>query len=103
LTDERHVLVVDGPAETETVLRAVLNPKGVAITRIRSGSAEPDGASPNVVVLHKHAKPEAWPGVARVLIGSAKAETPSSNDCYLDGPFEYKELVATIDRMLTEA
>ncbi len=103
MTDERHVLVVDGPAETETVLRAVLNPKGVAITRIRSGSAAPNGTSPNVVVLHKHAELEAWPGVSRVLIGSTKADTTSSGDCYLDGPFEYGELVATIDRMLTDA
>lgn len=106
MANQQHVLVVDGPAETETVLRAVMNPKGVAVTRVRSGmadrSCDQTSAEPNLVVLHDQEQMDGWPGVPRVFIGKATVSIGGSRSCCLDGPFEYPELVAAIDRLLTE-
>lgn len=102
MSEEQHVLVVDGSAETETVLRAVLEPKGVSISRVRSGSAERTEASPTVVVLHEQSQTECWSGVSRVLIGTAAVGAAAPDDHCFDGAFEYRDLVATIDRLLTK-
>lgn len=101
MVTEHHVLLVDGPVETEAVLRAVLQPRGVAISRIRSGGdvvVDP----PSVVVLHDEPATAEWPGVPRVLIGRA-SDHGEESCCAIDGVFQYADLVATIDRLLTRA
>ena len=103
-----RVLVVDGIAETAEVLRAVLEPRGLQVERIR-GHRLPDvenRRSPSVVVLHEESSPAAgsWPGVPRVVIGSYEPGTddPGGNGLRrLPGPFQYPELIAAIEDLLT--
>ncbi len=95
---EQHVLVVDGPSETETVLRTALRPLGVGISRVRSGVDSPP-VEPSVVVLHDSVTASQWEGVPRVIIGSSSVEEGTTA---IGSPFEYRDLVAAIDRLLTQ-
>lgn len=95
---EQHVLMVGGSAETEIVLRTVLNPRGVGISRVRRGDAA-DLVRPSVIVTHDRATDSAWPGVPRVVIGGATV----GDEHQLSAPFEYPELVAAVDRLLRDS
>src|SRR5687768_14334775 len=67
----QRVLVVDGPSETEEVLKAVLEPQGLEINRIRTHLPQnvQDPRPPHLVILHEEANPrsssvaKAWPHV----------------------------------------
>jgi DNA-binding response OmpR family regulator len=119
VTLAQRVLVVDGLAETEEVLRAVLEPKGLEVDRIRGAeTAEfPRGKlaaqrRPSVVVLHVEdgsaqiPTSDGWQNVPRILIGSTKATGPSrlsGLEHHLEKPFQYGELIRTIERLLAAA
>jgi DNA-binding NtrC family response regulator len=119
VTLAQRVLVVDGLAETEQVLRAVLEPKGLEVDRIRGGETGEFARSqlaakqpPSVVVLHveeglEHTSTtDNWQGVPRILIGASKAiETThrTTSEHYLEKPFHYGELIRTIERLLAAA
>jgi hypothetical protein len=107
----KRVLVVDGLSETEEVLRAVLEPRGLSVDRIRSAAAEELAARrrPSVMVLHLDedpapaASPAGWQNVPRIVIGATKvADTgpPACGEHYLEQPFQYGELIRTIERLL---
>jgi len=113
------VLVVDGLSETEEVLRAVLEPRGLKVDRIR-GAVTGENAGgrlaakrrPSVVVLHVEDGPEqiptsdGWQDVPRIVIGATKADGPSQRggvEHYLEKPFQYGELIRTIERLLAAA
>ena len=109
MTSGQRVLVVDGLSETEQVLRAVLEPRGLTVDRIRSGRGElPAPAEPpSVVVLHLEEATAELPPVAasddvpRVIIGTAEfAAAPSPGDAYLQKPFQYRELIRAIERLM---
>lgn len=110
----QRVLVVDGLSETEEVLRAVLEPRGLIVDRVRGYQNDhkpPGNGSPHVVVLHDgdteaaHTRLESWSDVPRVIIGSAHIPAPlgtshSACDQYLQKPFQYGELIQAIERLL---
>jgi DNA-binding response OmpR family regulator len=108
------VIVVDGISETEEVLKAVLEPRGLKVDRIR-GDADfneaRDAPAPRLVVCHAtKAAPlghpaRAWNGVPRVVIGKSDVNVPSDasfspTDHYLAEPFQYAELIEAINRLL---
>jgi DNA-binding NtrC family response regulator len=116
----QRVLVVDGLAETEQVLRAVLEPRGLAVDRVRRAQVRPDDlvrrCPPHVVVLHLDDAPaegagtaskssDAWANVPRVLIGETEASPPARNagEHFLEKPFQYGELIQAIERLLASA
>jgi CheY-like chemotaxis protein len=119
VTLAQRVLVVDGLSETEEVLRAVLEPKGLQVDRIRgaetaaiAGGRLAAKRRPSVVVLHVEDGPahiptsEGWQDVPRILIGATKMDGPSQHDGvehYLEKPFQYGELIRTIERLLAAA
>ncbi len=99
---QEHVVVVDGPAETELVLRAVLQRRGVAISRVRSGSGPGQRPQPSLVVLHGESSDSEWGNVPKLLIGRLSAPDGKPH-VVMSVPFEYPELIARIDELLTSA
>ena len=110
-----RVLVIDGLSETEEVLKAVLEPRGLRVDRIRGDSrargGTPETASlpPSVVVvhldetLHTADASEGFPDVPQVIIGSAKISCCCHAVCrhqYLQKPFQYRELIQAIEQLL---
>jgi hypothetical protein len=110
VTAKQRVLVVDGLSETEEVLRAVLEPRGLAVDRVRGPGAEQSAAKrrPSLVVLHvdEEVQPNAdWHDVPRILIGAAKLNgisESSAGEHHLEHPFQYGELIRTIERLLVQ-
>lgn len=112
----QRVLVVDGLSETEQVLKAVLEPRGLHVDRVRSWPASPiplgtgmerptTSAPPHVVVLHEDedvGRTGAWGEVPRVIIGSVEMPAPGEHRSpeYLPHPFQYRELISAIERLL---
>ena len=110
-----RVMVVDGLTETEEVLRAVLEPRGMQVMRIRSGpnSERTQPADrPSVVVLHEPERSASeratlaghtrdWGEVPCVVIGRAHHQVPPSNPMrrYLSQPFHYSELLTAIESL----
>jgi hypothetical protein len=114
VTATKRVLVVDGLSETEEVLRAVLEPRGLSVDRIRSAATEELATErrPSVMVLHideepaPTSAPPGWQNVPRILIGAAKlgdGDAATTREHYLEQPFQYGELIRTIERLLAAA
>lgn len=108
----RHVLVVDGQVETEEVLKAVLEPRGLAVNRIRQRNAVSQKMpAPAVVVVDAESVSAdsdraAWPGVPRVIIGEATVSDRRDGDDaehYIQKPFQYRDLVLAIEQLLDKA
>lgn len=109
-----RVLVVDGLAETEEVLKAVLEPQGLSVNRIRRHQAVTGNASnpPHLVILHEdHRAPavesdDSWPDVPRVIIGSVSARPPSASQAsraeFLAQPFQYGDLIRAVEQLLAD-
>lgn len=116
----QRVLVVDDVSDTEEVLRAVLEPRGLRVDRIRgespAGSLE-KSVPPSVVVIDEELTPvrlkhsQAWPAVPQVIIGSAIFDDAETTDGdpqapenaerqYLRKPFQYAELIQAIEGMI---
>lgn len=114
MADGQRVLLIDGLSETETVLRAVLEPRGHQVQRVRgqdSAEACRSSGRPNVLIVHEETAPGAprsrsrWPNVPRVIIGSAeRADSGEQNEAHrLQFPFHYRELVQAVERLLSES
>lgn len=116
MTNGQRVLVVDGLAETEQVLKAVLEPQGLKVNRIRTHFPQdvPSPLPPHVVILHEDpsdefpAQAESWADVPRVIIGSvavSRSEAPKSGprEQYLSQPFHYGELIQAVETLLNRA
>lgn len=112
----QRVLVVDGLAETEQVLKAVLEPRGLHVDRVRRGTPPlscteepkkraPVAARPNVLVLHEDVEDagglDQWGQIPRVIIGSMRVPERSDSGEYLPHPFQYRELIGAIERLLS--
>ena len=116
MASSQRVLVVDGLTETEQVLKAVLEPRGLQVNRIRSagkGNALQDDRPPDVVVFHAdETSPNAtdavpWQNVPRVIIGTAHlpaedGHAGNSKDRHLRNPFQYAELIQAIEGLLDQ-
>lgn len=112
LAAAQRVLVVDGLMETEEVLRAVLEPRGLEVDRVRGPRFGnfPAKERPSVVVLHlDDAQPFArraaeWPNVPRIVIGAAQPAVDAganADERFLEKPFHYGELIRAIEVLLT--
>jgi CheY-like chemotaxis protein len=107
----RRVLVVDPESETEEVLKAVFEPRGLQVDRIQVlDSPRRGSALPSLLVIDDDglsAEPSGtneWGSVPRVIIGSARLpeNTIGKRQCYLQKPFQYPELIRMIDQLLAE-
>lgn len=98
--------MVDGLAETETVLRAVLEPQGAQVERRRSSSASFAGAPPEVLIVDLDDRSDddqtdtSWPDVPRVFLSSAPLGPTADRERFLEKPFQYPELVRLVQRLL---
>ena len=106
MSHSSSILVVDGPPETTEVLRAVFEPRGHAVGRVRQ-SQLPSDSSPRVVVWHTSESEDAsaadrFAGVPRVVIGRARVTEPASGARRFSQPFEYRELLGAIEILLAE-
>jgi len=113
----QRVLVVDGLVETEQVLKAVLEPRGLQVNRVRgdgNADAESDLMPPHVIVIHADesspnaVRVENWGDVPRVIIGSAEFpgradDAAADGRHYLPKPFQYRELIQAIERLLADS
>ena len=117
MSDGQSVLVIGGLSETEEVLKAIFEPQGLQVNRIR-GTAftekKQDHKSPNVVVIDADTdrqdrdQCQHWSSAPRVVIGSAQCHSStrfdqSSADQYLQKPFQYGELIRAIERLLDQS
>lgn len=102
-----QVLVIDGTSDTEAVLKAVLEPRGAQVERARGVNVKRRSDAldaPRVVVIDldddaADATASQFLASHRVLIGSV--ETPvDANDRFLAKPFQYPELLQTIEDLL---
>ncbi|HUG93869.1 MAG TPA: hypothetical protein VML55_23775 [Planctomycetaceae bacterium] len=117
MPSRQRVLVVDGLSETGEVLKAILEPRGLVVDRIR-GHRESDHAAarPHVVIVdgdecsESRAQHSGWADVPQVVIGSAdmpdhwhphRPFVPTRR--YLQKPFEYGELVSAVEHLLRAA
>jgi DNA-binding NtrC family response regulator len=105
----RRVLVIGGASDTDTVLKAVLEPRGATVERRRSHCvATRNDASPcpRVVVIDMDAEPDAvsttlhWKSSGRVLIGSHEPALVADRERFLAKPFQFPELVRAIEDLL---
>ena len=111
----QHVLVMDGLSETEDVLKAVFEPRGLQIRRVsgkRDCESDPAANPPSLIVIHSEElqkrpqEAERFNNVPRVIIGTADLPEPDnrgSGEQYLKQPFQYQELIQAIERLLDQA
>lgn len=110
MTNGQRVLLVDGLSETEEVLKAVFEPRGLQVRRVSSSESARDPHPPRLMVLHDEtpeSSPELenWKSVPRVIIGSTGIMPQNSSPCerhFLKQPFQYRELIQAIEQLLTE-
>ena len=118
MVNGQRVLVVDGSSETEEVLKAVLEPQGLEINRIRTHLPQnvQDPRPPHLVILHEEANhksssvAKAWPHVPRLIIGSvtlparerqSQLESDPREE-YLSLPFHYRDLIQAVENLLAD-
>jgi CheY-like chemotaxis protein len=102
-----HVLVIDGISDTEAVLKAVLGPRGTQVERTRGAMVtrrQDQASSPHVVVIDldevtAEATASCFGESHRILIGSVKTRV-NDRDRFLAKPFQYPELLQTIEDLL---
>ncbi len=103
------ILVVDGLSETTEVLKAVFEPRGHEVRRVRRTQSSESAARPGVIVWHDDADAESAPldsslhGVPRVLIGKARLSDTSRNTRRFAQPFDYGELLQAVEAALEQA
>ena len=94
-------------------MKAVLEPRGLVVDRIRGHRRAGAGAAPQIVVIDHDdcaaddAPDRRWADVPRVVIGSADMpdgwqphQPGAAGQHYLQKPFEYGELVSAIEHLL---
>ncbi len=112
----QRIVVVDGLSETEEVLKAILEPRGLQVTRIRTHDSVArfrETEPPHVVVVHGSAadvdEPSVgiWNSIPRVVIGFAhdaptQVSERRTSTYFLNKPFHYAELIRAIERLLPQ-
>lgn len=100
----RRVVVVGGSSDTETVLKAVFEPRGATVHRSKTVNRPLSGSSSDVVVIDLDAE-QGLDGATssqshRVLIGSRLPDAIGDGERFLAKPFHYPELVRMIEELL---
>lgn len=101
MSHRQEVVVVDGLPETTQVLRAVLEPRGLHVSRRTSRQVplESSAKSSRVLVLHDATDP-VIDGPC-VVVGRIVNPTDVENDSRsLPLPFHYADLIAAIDAVM---
>ena len=110
MVSSQRVLVIDSETETEEVLKAMLEPRGVRVHRIRDkrdAESQHELLAPSILVIDDDGSPpefsqvNGWCGVPRVIIGSTSL--PDNRRHVLQKPFQYAELIQAIERLLAES
>ncbi len=114
MSREQRLVVIDHSTDTADVLRAVFQPRGVAVERQRFSAVGKSRASSDVFVLDEDSLDElsvtrenGWGSQPRVLIGSATVEdraarSPADADAYLTKPFQYADLIQAVEYLLAD-
>ena len=103
------ILVVDGLSETTAVLKAVFEPRGHAVNRVRQSQLPSSTLMPPRVVVWHANEPDATPlvdrflGIPRIFIGHADCPASDGETQRFSQPFEYRELLRTIESLLAKA
>lgn len=98
----QNVFVVDGIPETEQVLRAVLEPRGIRVRRIGSGQLESAASQQHslLVLEEKHADIAGVQQASRVIFSAEPRPTVLAGSVtYLRTPFEYGDLIEAIESL----
>ena len=104
-----RVLVIDESSDTETVLKAVLEPRGTSVGRSRNqrqASLSVRSSQPEVVVIDLDGESDSqfadamWHAAPRVLIGTHRPAVANQRERFLEKPFQYPELVRVIQELL---
>lgn len=104
LRNSSRILVVDGLSETTEVLKAVLEPRGHAVSRLRPDQLA-DQPRPHLVIWHDDESNE-WSGqlpfgdVPRILIGKTRVADSANAAQRFSPPFQYSELMQAIEQLL---
>lgn len=104
----QQVVIVDGVPETAQVLRAVLEPHGHRVERVRGFDPSAIPAAPGtVLVLHDDGASESdrrhkYGTIPRVIIGSLASGSAKTGgtECRLAQPFQYAELIRAVESLL---
>lgn len=102
------ILVVDGLSETTDVLKAVFEPRGHSVNRIRHSQLPQSSLpQPRVVVWHATESDDSpaadrFAGVPRIVIGRTAGATAANGSCRFSQPFEYGALLHAIEALLSE-
>lgn len=99
---------MDGTSETTAVLKAVFEPQGYTIHRVRRSQLPANHPSrPSVVVWHAHESRDGtiapFGDVPHVVIGRVNIEASSSRMHQFSQPFEYGELLRAVESLLRDA
>lgn len=101
----QSILVIDGLSETTEVLKAVFEPRGHSVNRVRQTQlSEPRAAQPSVVVWHAsdaddRSRQCRFDSVPQIVIGKA-CVTDSPQTRRLSQPFQYRELLQAVESAL---
>lgn len=105
----QKVVVIDGVPETTQVLRAMLEPRGHRVERVRGFDPELATRCNAVLVLHDDGASEAtrrrkYGTTPRVVIGSLTSDQvpcpPEQEERRLIQPFHYAELIRAVESLL---
>ena len=102
------ILVVDGLSETTAVLKAVFEPRGHSVNRVRQSQLPNSTLTPPRVVIWHAIESETIPpaghfqGVPRIFIGRADSPASDGETQRFSQPFEYRELLRTIESLLAK-
>ena len=98
----QRILVVDGLTETTEVLKAVFEPLGHSVHRVRQAQlTATDSRRPNVVVWHADESADGGPrprfaDVPQIVIGKARLNSAAATPHFVE-PFHYVELLQAIE------
>jgi CheY-like chemotaxis protein len=99
------VLLIHGSAETDAVLRAVLEPRGTQVQRARGKVCSNECARPDVVVIdldeahHSDAR-SAWSDTPQVVLSSRRIDVDDAQARFLEKPFHYPALIRAVEELL---
>lgn len=104
------ILVVDGLSETTAVLKAVFEPRGHAVNRVRQSQLPSSTLTPpRVVVWHADESDSEtatlagrFQGIPRIFIGHTDRRASDGEAQRFSQPFEYRELLRTIESLLAK-
>lgn len=102
------ILVIDGLSETTAVLKAVFEPRGHAVNRVRQSQLPHCTQTPPRVVVRHANESETTPlancflGIPQIFIGHADCPASQGETQRFSQPFEYCELLRTIESLLAK-